>query len=60
MAVHLPLSLEAQVEAHTLMLSTNNIFSAGQRRPDHRAVQDIVMGCYYITVAVARAARATG
>ena len=37
MAVHLPLSIEAQVEAHTLMMSTNNIFQPGQRRPDHHA-----------------------
>jgi DNA-directed RNA polymerase subunit beta' len=36
MAVHLPLSLEAQVESHVLMLSTNNIFSPAQRRTDHR------------------------
>jgi DNA-directed RNA polymerase subunit beta' len=37
MAVHLPLSFEAQIEACTLMLSINNIFSPGARRPDHRA-----------------------
>ena len=37
MAVHLPLSYEAQVEARTLMLSPNNIFSPAQRSPDHRA-----------------------
>ena len=37
MAVHLPLSFEAQVEAHVLMMSTNNILSAGQRQPDHHA-----------------------
>jgi DNA-directed RNA polymerase subunit beta' len=38
MAVHLPLSVEAQAEAHVLMLSTHNIFSPGQRRADHVAV----------------------
>ena len=37
MAVHIPLSPEAQVEAEVLMLSANNILSAGQRRPDHHA-----------------------
>jgi DNA-directed RNA polymerase subunit beta' len=38
MAVHLPLSVEAQVEAHTLMLSTNNIFSPANGVADHVAV----------------------
>jgi DNA-directed RNA polymerase subunit beta' len=38
MAVHVPLSLEAQLEARVLMMSTNNILSAGQRQADHRAV----------------------
>ena len=38
MAVHVPLSLEAQMEARTLMLASNNILFAGQRRADHRAV----------------------
>ena len=38
MAVHLPLSIEAQAEAHVLMLAPNNIFSPGQRQPDHHAV----------------------
>ena len=38
MAVHVPLSLEAQLEARALMMSTNNILSPGQRRADHRAV----------------------
>jgi hypothetical protein len=37
MAVHLPLSFEAQIEASTLMLSTNNVFSPAQRRADHLA-----------------------
>ena len=37
MAVHLPLSIEAQVEAHTLMLSTNNIFRSSQRQADHES-----------------------
>ena len=38
MAVHVPLSLEAQMEARTLMLSSNNMLSPAQRRADHRAV----------------------
>ena len=38
MAVHVPLSLEAQMEARTLMLSSNNVLSPAQRRADHRAV----------------------
>ncbi len=50
MAIHLPLSLEAQVEAHTLMLSTNNIFSPASGKPIISPQQDIVMGCYFITI----------
>ena len=50
MAVHLPLSIEAQVEAHTLMLSTNNIFAPSNGRPIMSPSQDTVMGCYYITL----------
>src|SRR6185437_12928766 len=50
MAVHLPLSIEAQVEATTLMMSTNNIFSPANGAPIISPSQDIVMGCYYVTV----------
>ena len=50
MAVHLPLSIEAQVEATTLMMSTNNIFSPANGTPIISASQDIVMGCYYLTL----------
>ena len=50
MAVHLPLSIEAQVEAHTLMMSTNNIFAPSNGKPIMSPSQDTVMGCYYITV----------
>ena len=53
MAVHLPLSLEAQVEATTLMLSTNNIFSPANGAPIIAASHDIVMGCYYVTAGLA-------
>ncbi|QDT53492.1 DNA-directed RNA polymerase subunit beta' [Caulifigura coniformis] len=50
MAVHLPLSIEAQVEAHVLMLATNNIFSPANGSPIITPSQDIVMGCAYCTV----------
>ena len=50
MAVHLPLSIEAQVEAHTLMMSTHNIFSPANGQPIIMPTQDIVMGCYYCTL----------
>src|SRR5438874_1981026 len=50
MAVHLPLSIEAQVEATVLMMSTNNIFSPANGNPIISPTQDIVMGSYYVTV----------
>ena len=49
MAVHLPLSIEAQVEASTLMMSTNNVFSPASGKPVIAPSQDIVLGCYYLT-----------
>ena len=49
MAVHLPLSIEAQVEAHTLIMSTNNIFSPQNGSPMLGPSQDMVLGNYYIT-----------
>jgi len=49
MAVHVPLSLEAQLEARTLMLSTNNILSPANGEPIIVPSQDIVLGLYYIT-----------
>src|ERR1700724_2986489 len=49
MAVHLPLSIEAQVEATVLMMSTHNIFSPANGQPIISPSQDIVMGCYYLT-----------
>ena len=52
MAVHLPLSLEAQAEAHVLMLSTHNIFSPANGKPIISASQDIVMGVYFLTTEV--------
>ncbi len=50
MAVHLPLSIEAQAEAITLMLSTNNIFSPASGEPIITPTQDIVLGCSYLTM----------
>ena len=49
MAVHVPLSLEAQLEARTLMLSTNNVLSPANGEPIIVPSQDIVLGLYYIT-----------
>ncbi len=49
MAVHLPLSVEAQAEAHVLMMSTHNIFSPASGKPIISPSQDIVMGVYYVT-----------
>jgi DNA-directed RNA polymerase subunit beta' len=49
MAVHLPLSVEAQTEAHVLMLSTHNIFSPANGNPIVSPSQDIVMGVYFLT-----------
>jgi DNA-directed RNA polymerase subunit beta' len=51
MAVHLPLSFEAQIEASTLMLSTNNIFSPAHGGPIIAPNQDIVLGCYWQSLA---------
>ncbi len=50
MAVHLPLSFEAQIEASTLMLAPNNIFSPSDGRPIIAPSQDIVLGIGYLTV----------
>jgi DNA-directed RNA polymerase subunit beta' len=49
MAVHLPLSLEAQAEAHILILATNNVFSPASGNPIMSPSQDIVLGIYYLT-----------
>src|SRR5207344_2178211 len=49
MAVHIPLSVEAQVEARGLMMSTNNILSPAHGRPIIVPTQDIVLGLYYMT-----------
>ena len=49
MAVHVPLSLEAQMEARVLMMSTNNILSPANGRPIILPSQDIVLGLYWMT-----------
>jgi DNA-directed RNA polymerase subunit beta' len=49
MAVHVPLSIESQIEARTLMMSTNNILSPANGDPIIVPTQDIVLGLYYLT-----------
>jgi DNA-directed RNA polymerase subunit beta' len=49
MAVHVPLSIEAQIEARTLMLSVQNILSPASGRPIMVPSQDMVLGCYWLT-----------
>jgi DNA-directed RNA polymerase beta' subunit len=49
MAVHLPLSVEAQIEARVLMMSTNNILSPANGKPIIQPSQDIVLGVYWMT-----------
>jgi DNA-directed RNA polymerase subunit beta' len=49
MAVHLPLSFEAQIEASTLMLSTNNVFSPANGSPIISPSQDMVLGIFYLS-----------
>jgi DNA-directed RNA polymerase subunit beta' len=49
MAVHLPLSVEAQIEARVLMMSSNNILSPANGRPIITPTQDIVLGAYYLS-----------
>ncbi|KRO35047.1 MAG: DNA-directed RNA polymerase subunit beta' [SAR86 cluster bacterium BACL1 MAG-120828-bin5] len=49
MAVHVPLSIEAQLEARALMMSTNNILSPANGEPIINPTQDIVLGLYYMT-----------
>ena len=49
MAVHVPLSVEAQLEARLLMMAPNNMFSPSSGRPIITPTQDITLGCYYLT-----------
>ena len=50
MAVHIPLSIEAQLEARVLMMSSNNILSPGNGKPVILPTKDIVLGIYYLTL----------
>src|SRR5688500_19744386 len=50
MAVHVPLSLEAQLEARVLMMSTNNILSPANGKPIIVPSQDMVLGLYYLSM----------
>ncbi len=52
MAVHVPLSLEAQLEARVLMMSTNNILHPANGQPIIVPSQDIVLGLYYLSLMV--------
>jgi DNA-directed RNA polymerase subunit beta' len=53
MAVHVPLSFEAQLEARVLMISSNNILKPSDGRPVAEPSQDMVLGCYFVTKASA-------
>jgi DNA-directed RNA polymerase subunit beta' len=55
MAVHIPLSPEAQIEASVLMMASNNVLSPASGQPIAIPSQDIVLGCYYLTKAKADA-----
>ncbi|MCD5413384.1 MAG: DNA-directed RNA polymerase subunit beta' [Clostridiales bacterium] len=55
MAVHIPLSVEAQAEARFLMLSPNNILAPKDGKPITTPTQDMVLGCYYLTMERANA-----
>ena len=52
MAVHVPLSIEAQLESRVLMMSTNNILSPASGKPIIVPSQDIVLGLYYLSLAI--------
>src|SRR5437667_3400131 len=60
MAVHVPLSVEAQMEARMLMLAPNNIFSPSSGKPITTPSQDITLGCYYLTQNPRRAGGSDG
>lgn len=49
MAVHVPLSFEAQLEARVLMLASNNVLKPSDGRPVAEPTQDMVLGCYFLT-----------
>ena len=60
MAVHVPLSVEAQAEARFLMLSVNNILAPNDGSPITTPSQDMVLGCYYLTIESQGGEKGTG
>lgn len=60
MAVHVPLSVEAQAEARFLMLSINNILAPKDGTPITTPSQDMVLGCYYLTIEAQGGEKGTG
>lgn len=60
MAVHVPLSLEAQAEARMLMLASNNLLLPATGQPVVAPSQDMVLGCYYLTAENPRATQGVG
>ena len=60
MAVHVPLSVEAQAEARFLMLSVNNILAPKDGTPITTPSQDMVLGCYYLTIEAQEGVKGTG
>ena len=60
MAVHVPLSLEAQAEARLLMLASNNVLSPATGQPIITPSQDMVLGCYYLTAENPNASKGVG
>ncbi len=60
MAVHVPLSIEAQTEARMLMLASNNVLSPATGKPIVHPSQDMVLGCYYLTAENRAATKGAG
>jgi DNA-directed RNA polymerase subunit beta' len=60
MAVHVPLSVEAQTEARLLMLASNNVLAPSTGRPIITPTQDMVLGCYYLSVLDASKTKGAG
>lgn len=50
MAVHIPISLKAQAEARTLMIASNNCTSPATGQPNITLSQDMILGCYVLTI----------
>jgi DNA-directed RNA polymerase subunit beta' len=60
MAVHVPLSIEAQTEARLLMMSTNNVLQPSTGKPIITPTQDMVLGIYYLTLDNPKASKGAG